>query len=456
MMNRLTTVFRNRVFTDYRYVWLMLGLGLLIRLGILIAFYLHPDYVLEDAHFYTLVANEPRRLTFIPETSTIAITPLYPIFLMPFFHFIPSTLPETQFVSARVVQALFDVMTSGVVYLITRELFADRAAKVAVTIQALDIRYAFVVGGLVTETLFITAFAIFMLAYMKATSQKSLSRYAGAGALLGIASLIRPVPLMFPVALIIYAWLASDRREALKGVGIVALVSLLLMAPWSIRGWLISGAPIPGSSTAFSHLWQATRDDADEIGGQELEEAAIEDVNNASDAGAQGVAEITPLGYIWAAISNIGAAPAGWIALTGERLVRAYLQPYGTVLLAVETEQTFAGTIRAVATGNEPITTLLTYPGIWRRILMYAAHFWGLLFGTVGIVIAWRTHRQEAMPLLLWILYGTALLSVLLVEARYLFPLMFAFTIFAAYATVYLWDALKARRAQRTLLGQSS
>jgi hypothetical protein len=359
-------------------------------------------------------------------------------------------------VSARVGQALFDVITIGVLYLITQEIFGERAAKVAITVQALDMRYAFVVGALATETLFITVFCVFVLAYIKAAKEHSLARYAGAGALLGVASLIRPVPLLFPVALLIHAWIAADRKKALRGVGLVTLISLMIMAPWSIRGWLISGALIPGSTTAFSHLWQATRGDADEIDGAELEQAAINDVNEASGTGAEGVSEIAPLEYIWAAVKNIAGAPAGWINLTGERLTRAYVQPYGTVLLTVETERTFAGTIRAVLTGEQPISALLTYPGFWRRVLMYAAHYWGLVLGAVGMVMAWRTHRWESLPLLLWIVYGTALLSVLLVEPRYLFPLMFAFTVFAAYGTIRVWDAIRMRTAHRVLAGEPS
>lgn len=429
----------------------MLGVGLLIRLGIILIFYLQARYFVQDAHFYTLVANEPRRLTFIPETSTIAITPLYPIFLMPFFHLIPSTMPETQVVTARVVQAIFDVMTVAIVYLITHHVFGKRAAKVAIAVQALDIRYAFVVGTLATETLFITMFCLFLLAYIKAAQQRVLSRYGGAGMLLGIASLIRPVPLMFSAVLLIHAWFSTDRRTALQGVGLVALISLTLMSPWSIRGWLISGTPIPGSTTAFSHLWQATREDADEIDGAELDRAAIEDVNEALGTEVEGVSEMSPLVYIWAALKNIGSAPSAWVALTGERLVRAYLQPYGTVLLTEESEHTFAGTVQRVISGQHSIAALITYPGFWRRVLMYAFHFWGLAFGIVGVVLAWRTHRWKSMPLLLWIVYGTVLLSVLLVEPRYLFPLMFVFTIFGAYATIRLWDAMRVRLAPRPL-----
>jgi uncharacterized membrane protein len=48
-------------------------------------------------------------------------------------------------------------------------------------------------------------------------------------------------------------------------------------------------------------------------------------------------------------------------------------------------------------------------------------------------------------PLVAWIVYGTLVAAPLLVEPRYLFPLMFAFTVLAAYATTEVWDALQRR-----------
>ena len=80
---------------------------------------------------------------------------------------------------------------------------------------------------------------------------------------------------------------------------------------------------------------------------------------------------------------------------------------------------------------------------------MYLWHGWGVVFGLAGIALLLAQRKmQPAFPLLAWILYGTAVSAALLIEPRYVFPLMFAFTIFAAYASLSAWDWLCQSRAR--------
>jgi hypothetical protein len=84
-------------------------------------------------------------------------------------------------------------------------------------------------------------------------------------------------------------------------------------------------------------------------------------------------------------------------------------------------------------------------PGLWRRLLMYLSHYWGLALGVAGFVLALRAGEGWMIaPLAGWIVYVTGITAPLLIEPRYLFPAMFAFTVLAAYGTVRAWDALKA------------
>jgi len=81
-------------------------------------------------------------------------------------------------------------------------------------------------------------------------------RLVGIGLLLGAAALTRNEAAWFALA---WAWLAwrstgLDRAARARLVGVVAVVSLLVFAPWAVRDWRVFGNPLPGQalSNAFS------------------------------------------------------------------------------------------------------------------------------------------------------------------------------------------------------------
>jgi hypothetical protein len=77
-------------------------------------------------------------------------------------------------------------------------------------------------------------------------------RLLATGVLLGAAALTRNEAVWLALA---WAWLAVRRAglpgvEKLRLVGIVAVVSLLVYAPWAARDWAVFGTPLPGQAAA--------------------------------------------------------------------------------------------------------------------------------------------------------------------------------------------------------------
>jgi hypothetical protein len=75
-------------------------------------------------------------------------------------------------------------------------------------------------------------------------------RLIGVGLLLGAAALTRNEAVWLALA---WAWLAwrvpeLDRRARVRLVGVVAVVSLVVFAPWAIRDWRTFGNPLPGQA----------------------------------------------------------------------------------------------------------------------------------------------------------------------------------------------------------------
>jgi 4-amino-4-deoxy-L-arabinose transferase-like glycosyltransferase len=425
---------------DHRFFWSVIALAFALRIAVVLLYYVNTKLYISDAAAYIKLAEHPLWLIYAPNSPPVSIGPVYPAFLIPFIDIIPDSAELVQLVSARLAQAGIDTITVAVVHLIAAKLFDRRIARAAMIAQALDVRSIFQVGALGTETLFIALFSIFMLAYLYATEQGSRKRYIGAGLLLGITVLTRPVPLLFPAVLAIHAWFRGEnRRRTLQGVATLTAAMSVLLIIWMFRLWVNTGDIIPVTSTGLAHLWVASDEEADDLGNEAFEVEAAELTNDES------VAQITQNDLLLAAVRNIVAAPGAWIKRIGTDLIRAYAQPYGTNLLTSLDGVSFSDVLRRVISGRAPISELPVYPGFGWRILMYMWHFWGLFFGIVGIAIAVRTYGWSIFPLLGWILYNSLLLPLVLVEARYLFPIMFAFNIFAAYGTVQLWDALRAR-----------
>lgn len=419
-----------------RFAWVLLIAALALRVGVILLFYRTLDPHGGDSDFYIATATHLSRLGFISRQRVTSIGPAYSLFLAPFYLLIPDVHPLAQMVAVRLAQAITDTVTVGIVYLLACDLFGRRTGRVALAMQALDARYIFVAGSIATETLFITLLVGFAVVYYRAYSQNSWGLYRLAGLLLALSILVRPVAVLF-VALVIPHLLfhPGHRAQARQGLAWLMTVMLLVALPWTLRSSFLAGELIPGANTAFSHFWLSTQKQGRDLSGQtfyeEKQETFGETYLNPTVSGSE---------YLGSGLSRITNSLGEWFNRVVGDTVKAYLQPYGTVLLVPESSPSLRQQVMEMLRGEVPITVILRQPGLFRRLLMYIWHFWGLAGGIIGAALVIRQRGWELMPLLGWILGTTAVVSMLLVEPRYLFPLMFVFTILAAHATVTLYS----------------
>lgn len=447
-----------------RFALVVLIGALALRVGIMLTTFATAETYSGDGQFYIRIASEPWRLgmprdepvtledgrvNWPRERAVTSTGPVYPALLIPSFNLIPDRHPVIQYVSVRLLQAVLDTLTAWLIYLMAYHLFGQRAARLAIVMQALDLRYIFTAGTIATETVFITLFTAFMLITVLAAAQGRVGLYRLAGLLLGLALLTRPVPLLYPLLLAAAACLhPSDRKGAARGAAWLLAVMLLVITPWVIRTSILAGEFVPISDSGFVHLWRNSRGDGDALSTSEaLAEAAGEDLEYGEvDPNTEGDE------YVGAALRNILAEPLEWGLRVGGRLAAAYLQPYGTVI-GTPTGAGVRHALRAFLSGEGTLGDVLAVPALGRRLLMYVWHYWGLMGGVAGGLLVWRRWR-DLFPLAAWVGYISAIMLFLLVEPRYLLPVMFVFTLLAAHATVVAWDALKARGwLPRTITG---
>lgn len=418
------------------FVPLILLVALGVRLAVILTAFFTPEGHAGDTWYYVTIALNLPRLGLSPGGAAAAATstgPLYPLFLAPFFNLFSSRL--TQVMATRVAQGVLDTATVYFLYRSARLAFNERTGRLAMVIQALDLRYILQTGLIATETLFIALFAVFMWVYLEAVERQNTRCYFGAGALLGLASLTRPIPLLFPVVLVAHAWtIRLSHSSAWAGLARLLLGMGLLVVPWIVRDMIVTGGEfIPVADTAASHLWMGTRDDSDELSAGAFDTVEDSTFNQArqSDLGESGA--YVSGDYFRGALRNILTDPGGWFARMLRDTVGALLQPYGTIILTPPGAPSFRSTALEASQGQISLGEFLQRADFWRKLAIYIFHYFGLLGGVIGLGIAARS-CQQTLPLSGWIVYGIAVAAPLLIEPRYIFPVMPYLMLFAAYA----------------------
>ena len=166
--------------------------------------------------------------------------PLYPLFAAGLFRLAGAELSSGQpYLSVLVAQAVLDALTVLLVYLLGREFAGPKGGLVGATGYALNFYVIQYTGQFMAETLFTFLLTAALVALCASPLQKPPTRWRWAlgGGLLGLATLTRPIVLLFPLlasAWLLFRFRADWRKAALpSALAIGAFVVALL--PWSIR-----------------------------------------------------------------------------------------------------------------------------------------------------------------------------------------------------------------------------
>jgi 4-amino-4-deoxy-L-arabinose transferase-like glycosyltransferase len=309
--------------------------------------------------------------------------PVYPLFLAAVYGvFGPSAG------AARTALAVVDAASVGLVFLLARRLFGARTAVLA-GLGAAFLPYSIVqivYGG--SDTLFLFLHTAFLATFAHAWLSGRRGAFAAAGALLGLATLCRAVPLLLPAllaALILAAGRAPWRQRAVRAA-LVAVSFAAVVSPWIVRNYLVFDRFVPVQTLGGMHLFLATFD-SDELpraGPTERAPAQLQDdVARDRDLRAQ-------------AIERIRRDPGRYLRHAGGRLVRMWSK---------------------------------THSGRFEGWLL-AANSLLLAMAAAGVALARR--RWRLLPLLAVFAYYVGLHAVLLAIFRYLLPVVPILLVLAA------------------------
>src|SRR5947208_6383608 len=151
--------------------------------------------------------------------------------------------------SVAVLQALFDLGSLVLLYLVTRRLFGQLAAFLAAFMFAL---YPYLAGQaalLMDTSLFVLLLLAFLYALSRAADTGRPAWAAATGLLAAGTLLVRPTAvaiLVFTPAFL--ALLGADRRRIARVLGPAVAVALLALVPWTVRNAVRFHAFVPTSA----------------------------------------------------------------------------------------------------------------------------------------------------------------------------------------------------------------
>ena len=179
--------------------------------------------------------------------------PLYPLFLAAIYR-IAGYRPEMVWV----VQCVIGAATAGLTFVLARAFFSQRFSWLAGLVAAVYPPLLLSCGTLLSETLFTFLFLAALCTLAGNLWELTLRRAVVAGALLGLASLTRPIAFFFPFAvaagMVFVSLLRRGRWQILAPVCFMACF-LLVLAPWAVRNARVLGSPVLTTTEGGSSLW---------------------------------------------------------------------------------------------------------------------------------------------------------------------------------------------------------
>lgn len=191
------------------------------------------------------------------DTRWLTQAPGYSIFLSPVYQ----TLGR-DFYKAQLVQNALNSFSPVLIFLIAGSLISWRVGVVSGALAALSHHLAHISNFVLPDAMHALPVlgAIYLLLVAR-RSRYSYWLYATAGLLIGLATWLRAQTMLLGLFLLVILTLTSARRwPVLKRAALMAAISILAIAPITIRNYVVYGAFIPLQVGTGILLWEGIAD----------------------------------------------------------------------------------------------------------------------------------------------------------------------------------------------------
>jgi 4-amino-4-deoxy-L-arabinose transferase-like glycosyltransferase len=146
----------------------------------------------------------------------------------------------------KLAQAVVDSLTVMLLYFICRRIFEERVARVAAVMAAAYPFSIYAAASIGDETFFAFFLAGFVLLGLHAIESGRWWLHCAAGALLALTTLVRASVEFYPAFwLLTVSLICGFNRRTILRFSAFAACFALLIAPWTIRNYLVRGEFIP-------------------------------------------------------------------------------------------------------------------------------------------------------------------------------------------------------------------
>lgn len=362
--------------------------------------------------------------------------PLYPVWLAGLF-----TLSGGSFKIVPYAQSLFGAAVVLLTYILARLTFNHRSGLIAALVASVSYILINQSLRLLSEILYTPAILLATIALWHAFRRPQISRFAVAGALIGLCNMIRPTLFLFPCFIAVVIWALYRERRALVYGGALVLAAMLVVAPWMIRNYVRYQAIYP-LATSNAILWQGSPEYFHLIRDKGY---TYDDVWNKVIYGPEG--EGNDAGSVegdryWTqrAIRSIIAEPGLYAYFVLEKFVTYWVGDP-----SADWAETYVFNYQALLGFGHTPAIAIQY--------MIAR---GLILIALPALLIVRKQWRALLPILLMLSYHTLLHGITHAEARLSEPLQPFLLILIAGAGVSVWDTYSAGGSRRPAMSALS
>jgi len=344
---------------------------------------------------------------------------------------------EASVIVMRILQALASVATIIFAYKIVC-LIADDEGAALLTAGVLAISPPFVIEAtnIQTETLYIFFLTAGLWVYIRtlkadAMPQRTMLAWmAGAGLLLGLATLTRAVLILFPLGLVAHLVLLYGWRLGLRRGVVLFAVYAFAVSTWTIYNLARWNRLVIGAEGYASFLYIGT---VGWQGGAVLDQSLPTDVPDFVPA--EDEFRLDDDVFIEGFSQNVTSDPAGYVQRRVTELADAYTQPYGTIFFHGASLKALASNWLQNDRSLGGLSRLVQAQSFWPKLSIWLLHGVGIVAGIAGMWLM-RHRWRLASPLVGFIVYTSLVHLALTALPRYIFPTELFWWAFAAIALV--------------------
>ena len=159
------------------------------------------------------------------------------------------------FAFARLAQILLLSLVAGLTFLTGKALFGNAMGFAAGLLIAVDPAQAYLAATFLSEPLFIFLMCLGIYFLVRQRVRSHWAWLVGAGICFGLAGLTRNQGWLFAGFLTLAAIVTRGRFISIRRALVVGIFTVLVIAPWTMRNYFVTGEFVPVSSEGGLTLW---------------------------------------------------------------------------------------------------------------------------------------------------------------------------------------------------------